>query len=109
MHSSHRLMLCTCPDRETALRLAETLVEERLAACVSLLPGLTSVYRWEGQIHRDTETLLLVKTTLPRVERLIERVSELHPYEVPEIIAIPVTEGLSHYLSWIDTCTLERD
>ncbi|MFD2112238.1 divalent-cation tolerance protein CutA [Thiorhodococcus fuscus] len=105
MHSRHRLMLCTCPDPETARTLAERLVEERLAACVSLLPGATSVYRWEDAIQQDTETQMLIKTSCGRIEELTARLRELHPYEVPEIIAVPITEGLSDYLSWVDSCT----
>jgi len=98
-------MLCTCPDPETARTLAERLVEERLAACVSLLPGVTSVYRWEDAIQQDTETQMLIKTSSVRVAELTARLRELHPYEVPEIIAIPIMEGLSDYLSWVDSCT----
>lgn len=108
MHANHRLLFCTCPDHPTALTLAEPLVSERLAACVSLLPGITSVYRWEGEIHRDAEVLLMIKTTLDCVEPLTERLRQLHPYEVPEIIAVPITEGLADYLSWITTCTLAQ-
>ena len=109
MDASHRLMLCTCPDQETALGLAESLVSERLAACVSLVPGLTSVYRWEGQIQRDSEVLLLIKTLEERVGALGARLRQLHPYEVPEIIALPVTEGLNDYLSWVSTCVRKQD
>ncbi|EXJ16663.1 divalent-cation tolerance protein CutA [Imhoffiella purpurea] len=105
MHSRHRLLLCTCPDPETAQALAERLVDERLAACVNILPGIRSVYRWEDAVQQDSETLLLVKTGAERVSELIERLRELHPYEVPEIIALPITEGLSDYLSWVDACT----
>jgi periplasmic divalent cation tolerance protein len=105
VNTNHRLLFCTCPDHSTALKLAEPLVSERLAACVSLLPGITSVYRWEGEIHRDAEVLLMIKTALECVEPLTERLRQLHPYEVPEIIAVPITEGLADYLSWITTCT----
>ncbi len=109
MRSDHRLLLCTCPDRETALGLAERLVGEGLAACVNLLPDVTSVYRWEGEVQQDAEVLLLIKTSLERVEPLTDRLSRLHPYEVPEIIAVPITEGLSRYLSWVTRCTQEQD
>ena len=109
MNANHRLMLCTCPDRDKALELAEALVGERLAACVNLIPGLTSVYRWEGAIQQDSEVLLLIKTQETRVAALIERLRQLHPYEVPEIIAIPISEGLPDYLSWITTCVTESD
>lgn len=109
MNSHHRLLMCSCPDQQTALGLAEHLVAEQLAACVSLLPGVTSVYRWEGEMQHQSEVLLLIKTTLERVEQLTERLRRLHPYEVPEIIAVPITEGLHDYLSWINTCTQEQN
>lgn len=104
-------MLCTCPDRETGQRLAESLVEERLAACVNLVPGLTSVYRWEGRVQQDAEILLLIKTIEARVEALTERLRRLHPYEVPEIIALPIASGLTDYLNWVNACvsTVDRD
>ncbi|NCA69035.1 MAG: divalent-cation tolerance protein CutA [Sphingobacteriia bacterium] len=108
MSASHRLILSTCPDESTARRIAVTLVEERLAACVNLLPGITSVYRWEGRIHQDAEVLLVLKTPLERVLMLTERLRDLHPYDVPEIIAVPITEGLPAYLNWMTTCT-DRD
>lgn len=97
--------LCTCPDDETAERIASALVAERLAACVNRLPGLTSVYLWQGRVERDKETLLLIKTTDARFAALARRLRELHPYELPEIIAIPVTKGLPEYLQWVSTCT----
>jgi periplasmic divalent cation tolerance protein len=109
MTADHRLMFCTCPDEATAGRIGEALVEERLAACANLLPGITSIYRWEGQIQRDPEVLLLIKTTTERVGALTERLRALHPYEIPEIIAVPVTEGLPDYLSWVTTCTDHND
>jgi periplasmic divalent cation tolerance protein len=105
MTASHRLMFCTCPDEATAQGIAETLVQERLAACANLLPGITSIYRWDGRIQRDPEVLVLIKTTVEHVERLTARLRALHPYEIPEIIAVPITEGLPDYLSWLTTCT----
>jgi len=99
------VVFCTCPDGETATEIAEVLVAERLAACVNRLPRLTSVYLWQGKVARDTESLLLIKTTRARFEALRWRLSELHPYELPEIIAIPVTLGLPAYLEWVSTCT----
>lgn len=99
------VVLCTCPNEETAAEIAETLVAERLAACVNRLPGLTSVYLWQGKVARDTESLLLIKTTGARFEALREHLCALHPYELPEIIAIPVTRGLPAYLEWVRTCT----
>lgn len=101
MHS-HRLVFCTCPDRETGLNIASVVVERRLAACANLVPGLTSVYHWQGRIHQDEEVLLLIKTPATRFEALREALLELHPYELPEIIAVPISEGLPAYLNWID-------
>ncbi len=92
------LCLCTCPDPATAGRIAEALVEERLAACVNLLPGLQSVYRWQGQVQRDAEVLLLVKTTRQRYPALQAR---LHPYELPELLAVESVAGLPAYLQWV--------
>lgn len=98
------LTLCTCPDTESADAIATALVEQRLAACVNILPGLTSVYQWDGKIQHDAEVLLLIKTTEQQIETLTARVHELHPYELPEIIAVPVTRGLPQYLKWVSTC-----
>ncbi|WP_058835644.1 divalent-cation tolerance protein CutA [Luteimonas abyssi] len=95
------LCLCTSPDRASAERIADALVDERLAACVSLLPGATSVYRWEGRVERAEEQQLLIKTTHARLPALRLRVVELHPYEVPELIAIDIVDGLPAYLDWV--------
>jgi periplasmic divalent cation tolerance protein len=92
---------CTCPDRAVADRLAETLVGEGLAACVNVVPGLHSVYRWQGAIERSDETLLLIKTTQAGLPALSSRIVELHPYELPEIVAVEVAGGLSAYLDWV--------
>ena len=105
MTSEVLLVFCTCPDEETGARIAESLVIERLAACVNRLPALTSVYLWKGRVERETETLLMIKTTNDRFDALRERLCELHPYELPEVIAIPVTQGLPEYLRWVHTCT----
>jgi len=96
-----RLLLSTIDSAEQAGEIAETLVIERLAACVNILPAITSVYRWKNQIHRDPELLLIIKTGADSVDRLINRLRELHPYEVPEIIALPIEAGLPAYLDWV--------
>jgi len=101
MPTDSLVVLCTLPDREQATRLARALVEERLAACASLVPGLTSVYRWQGAIQQDEEVLLLVKTTQAVYTRLEQRIRALHPYELPEIIAVPIQTGQADYLKWI--------
>ena len=101
MDSQPLVVFCTCPDQASAERIAATVVEERLAACVNMLPGLTSIYRWREQIQRDTELLLLLKTQGAVYPLLEARIHELHPYDVPEIIALPVRMGSSAYLDWI--------
>jgi periplasmic divalent cation tolerance protein len=95
------LVYCTCPDAETAQRIARALVEQRLAACVNVVPGLRSIYRWQGAIQDDAECLLLVKTRAARVTALTEAIRGLHPYELPEVIAVPVVAGLAPYLDWV--------
>lgn len=95
------LILSTCPDADTAQRLARTLVDERLAACVNLLPGVVSTYRWRGQVEQATEVQLLAKTAGDRRDALIARLAELHPYELPEILAVETAAGLPAYLDWV--------
>ena len=89
------------PDRESGERISRVLVEEHLAACVNLVPGLSSIYRWQGEIQQDQECLLLIKTTAERFEVLADRLRGLHPYDVPEIIALPIGAGDPAYLNWI--------
>lgn len=101
MSLSPLIILCTCPDRTTAERIAETVVSERLAACVNIAPGLTSIYRWEGQVQREAELLLLIKTRQAVYPQLEARIRELHPYQVPELIALPIQTGSAAYLNWI--------
>jgi periplasmic divalent cation tolerance protein len=99
------VVLCTAPDEETAARLARTLVEEELAACVNVLPGLRSIYRWQGKVSDDGEVLCLMKTRRTLFATLRERIVALHPYEVPEVIALPVVEGSAPYLDWVRAST----
>jgi periplasmic divalent cation tolerance protein len=95
------LLYCTCPDTEVAQRIARALVEQRLAACVNIVPGLRSIYRWKDAVQDEAECLLLIKTRESHIETLIESVRRLHPYELPEVIAVPVVAGLAPYLDWI--------
>ncbi len=95
------LCYCTCPDAASARRIAEALVTERLAACVNQLPGIRSTYRWQEAVQTDSEELLLIKTTDTRLAALERRLLELHPYEVPELIAVPVVQGHEAYLDWV--------
>ena len=99
--SEVRTVLVTAPDMETAERLGGTLVEEGLAACANLLPGVVSLYRWEGEMQRDQEVLVILKSTAAATERLRARVDELHPYDVPEVLAFPVVAGHEPYLRWV--------
>lgn len=96
-----RAVLVTAPDLETAERVGGTVVEEGLAACANLVPGVVSLYRWEGAMQRDDEVLVVLKSTAGAVERLRARVVEIHPYDVPEVLALPVSEGHAPYLAWV--------
>lgn len=95
------LCYCSCPDAASAQTIAEALVRERLAACVNRLPGIHSIYRWQGAVTTDNEELLLIKTMAIRFEALRARLLELHPYELPELIAVPVERGHAAYLDWV--------
>lgn len=99
------LVLCTCPGDTVAAEIATALIEQNLAACVNRLPGVKSWYRWQGHIEKDEEVLLLIKTTGGRLAELEEMVHRLHPYEVPEIIAVPVSTGAEAYLQWVRDST----
>lgn len=96
--------LCTCPDKDTAEKIARLLVEGNLAACVNILPSVMSIYSWKGQIESAQEHLLLIKSPsigYPAIETAIRR---HHPYELPEIIAVPIERGLPGYINWILSC-----
>lgn len=99
--SNELLVLVTAPSEDEARRIANVLVEERLAACVNIVGAIESVYRWEGQVTTDREALLIVKTTAARYEQVEERVKELHTYSTPEVIAIRIERGSEQYLSWL--------
>lgn len=99
------LVYSAFPDEASAAHAALALVEERLAACVQRLPGITSTYVWQGAVREDAEVLLLAKTTKERFEALRERLLVLHPYELPEIIAVEVRAGHVAYLDWIAEST----
>ena len=95
------LCYCSCPDAACAEGIAEALVGERLAACVNRLPGVSSTYRWQGTVTTEREELLLIKTTAGCFEALRTRLLQLHPYELPELIAVPVEHGHQAYLEWV--------
>ena len=96
------LVHCTCPDVACAQGIARALVEEGLAACVQMVPAVQSVYRWQGRIQQDEVVLLLIKTASARRDALLARVTELHPYEVPELLAFNADSGSAPYLQWLD-------
>jgi periplasmic divalent cation tolerance protein len=99
------VVLCTCPDAATAERLARELVEASLAACVNVVPGLRSIYRWDGEIRADDEVLMILKTPRDRLEAARARLLALHPYAVPEFVALPVEDGHHPYLQWVVDAT----
>jgi len=99
--SSARLILCSCANQEEARQIAVKLVEERLAGCASALPGVESIYRWQGAIERSTESLLLIKTDAAHLERAKELVLASHSYEVPEILVLEIAGGSTPYLAWL--------
>jgi periplasmic divalent cation tolerance protein len=99
----------TCPDREQALAIARSLIAERLIACANILPGMVSLYRWEGEVHEAHEVVMILKTGTPLVERVTERVKALHSYTCPCVAVLPVTGGNPDYLAWIGTETSEID
>lgn len=101
------LLLCTCPDAASAATIARALVEERLAACVTRLPGAVSVYRWQGRLEQAEEQQLLVKTAHRPLQAVIGRLRQLHPHAVPEILALPLEAGLPAYLDWVRAATSE--
>lgn len=105
MPTTALLVFCACPDNDTAMEVANALVEKQLAACVSLLPEVLSVYPWKGKVESSEETILLIKTRKERYSDMEKAILAVHPYELPEIIAVPVERGLADYLSWVDACT----
>ena len=97
--------MSTLPDRASAEKLAHVLIEQQLAACVNILPGVTSVYRWQDKVESANETMVLIKTTMARYPALEAAIKAQHPYELPEIVAVPLNAGLPAYLEWVNTET----
>jgi periplasmic divalent cation tolerance protein len=95
------LVFTTLPSADKAAELAKLLVTERLVACANLLPAVRSIYRWQGEMHDENEVLVLLKTRAEHLERLKLRILEVHPYEVPEVLAVPVESGYQPYLDWL--------
>ena len=101
----HLLVLSTCPGSITAKKIANELVADQLAACVQVISGVNSFFRWVGKVDTNEEFLLLIKTTSKRYPEVESRIINLHPYELPEIVTVPINGGLAGYLSWISDCT----
>jgi periplasmic divalent cation tolerance protein len=101
MATAYRVVLVSVPRGGKAESLAEGLVEARLAACVNILPGALSIYRWKGKVRRDAESVLVIKTTVTRLKALERWVKSRHPYEIPEFVCLPVSSGSKKYLSWL--------
>jgi periplasmic divalent cation tolerance protein len=104
MPTRYQIILCTCPDKDTAEKLAQLLVDDKLAACVNILPGITSIYLWQKQIESAQEHLLLIKANKSSYQAIEAKIKKHHPYELPEIITVPIENGLPEYLHWIDSC-----
>lgn len=104
MPNAIEIIFCTCPDKPSAEKIARLLIEARLAACVNILPGIHSIYTWKERIETAEEHLLLIKSSRANYQALETAIREHHPYELPEIVAIPVAHGLPEYLHWIDSC-----
>lgn len=99
------LIYCTFPNADKAAEVGRTLVDEKLVACVNIVPGLRSIYRWQGQVYDEAEVLTISKTTVERYSALERRLVELHPYDCPEVIAVRVQDGYEQYLTWVDENT----
>jgi len=100
------VVLCTCPNPPEAERLAGGLVENGFAACVNILPEIRSIYRWRGELHNDSETLMIIKSTREAYERLEAWIREHHVYDVPEVLAVPVQAGSQAYMEWVRNETI---
>ncbi len=104
-HKPLTLAIATAPDADTARRLGSRLVEQRLAACVNLIPGVQSIYRWQEAIESDTEVVMLIKTHPGAVAAINAVLRNEHPYDVPELITLPIDDGLPDYLAWVAEST----
>lgn len=100
------VVFITAPNEEEAVKIAKTIVEEKLAGCVNIVKNVRSIYSWQGKIEDDAETLLIVKSRSELFERLEKRVRELHSYTVPEVICIKIEKGSDSYLKWLDEVTM---
>lgn len=102
--NKYQLVFTTCPNETVAEKIAQVLIQEKVAACVNIVPGIKSIYRWEGKVAQDTEVLLQIKSDSEHYAQLEKRIQTLHPYELPEILAVTLDTGAKAYLNWITTC-----
>jgi periplasmic divalent cation tolerance protein len=100
-----RVVLTMAPDADLGAIIARTLIDDRLAACVNVIPGARSFYRWEGRVQVDSEVLMIIKTSAERCEDLAARIKDLHPYDLPEVLVLPADGGSRPYLAWVDAET----
>ena len=105
MESKHLVVFVTTPSEDIGEQIGRTLVEAQLAACVNLLPEIRSIYTWEGEVCNEAEVMMVIKTQASLFDALAESIQSLHPYEVPEIIALPIIAGSENYLAWIEAVT----
>ena len=103
-NKKYQLVFTTCPNENVAEEIASALVQDKLAACVNIVCGVKSFYQWQGKIEQDSEVLLLIKTDTGHYKQLENKIQTLHPYELPEILAVTVDTGAQAYLNWITTC-----
>jgi len=109
MKEKYTVVYVTTPDEKTAKTIANKILEKKLAACVNIIPNINSIYRWKGKIEEDQEALMIIKTRRELFETLTKTIKEMHPYEVPEVIGIPIIEGYKAYLEWIKDETGESE
>ena len=107
--STAHIALSTAPNELVARELVRTLVNERIVACGNIVPGVQSIYRWQGEVQEDSEVLIVFKTTAGAWPRLQQRLPELHPYETPELVLLPITDGLGKYMRWVSESTEPSD
>ena len=98
-----RVVLCTCASAEEGEMISRQLVESKLAACCNIIPHVSSIYHWEGKVNRDEEALIIIKTAAEKVPAVIQRITQIHSYELPEIISLPVVGGCDGYLNWVNS------
>jgi len=106
MQYSHVVVYINVPSREVGQEIANVLIEGKLAACVNIVPGISSIYQWQGDIEHEDELLLIAKTRAVLFDRLASTVKRIHPYDVPEVIALPIIAGSNEYLAWLDMETV---